>query len=278
MDDEGGANRLGGYLQARRALLRPERVGLTVGANRRVLGLRREEVALLAGISADYYLRLERGRDSNPSMQVLEALARVLQLDETETAYLMSLGRPHPRVRRRPREERVPARLHHLLASIAAPAFIEGRYFDVLAANASALAYSPRLAPGNNRLRSLLLDPEEREFHQDWEGSVSTFVALFRHSIADNIDDARAIELVGELSLASARFREEWARQGVRNFVGGAVQIRHPIIGELQLHRDKMQVEDFVLVVYYAEENSPSAERLRILDTLAAPPPGTASH
>jgi transcriptional regulator with XRE-family HTH domain len=269
VNDVGNANRLGQYLQARRALLTPDRVGLTAGTNRRVPGLRREEVAMLAGISADYYLRLERGRDSNPSLQVLEALARVLQLDEVETAYLMSLGSPRPRARRRPREERVPARLHHLLASIAAPAFVEGQYFDVLAANASAIAFSPRLAPGNNRLRSLLFDPEEREFHAHWERSVSAFIALFRHSIADNLDDARAIELVGEFSLSSARFREEWARQGVRNFTGGTIEVQHPIVGELQLHREKMQVEGFVLVVYYADQGSPSAERLHMLDALS---------
>ncbi|MGD8194592.1 helix-turn-helix domain-containing protein [Herbiconiux sp. P18] len=271
MDDAGRANKLGEYLQARRALITPDRVGLTAGPNRRVPGLRREEVALLAGISADYYLRLERGRDSHPSLQVIEALARVLQLDEVETTYLVSLGSPRPHARRYPREERVPARLNQLLATIAAPAFIEGRCFDVLAANPSAIAFSPRLAPGNNRLRSLLLDPEEREFHRDWEQSVSAFIALFRHSIADRVDDVRAIELVGELSLASARFREEWARQGVRSFVGGGVEIDHPIVGELQLHREKLQVEGLVLVVYYAEQGSPSAERLRMLDALAAP-------
>lgn len=272
MDDDSGANRLGAYLRARRGLLTPDRAGLPAGPNRRVTGLRREEVALLAGISADYYLRLERGRDSNPSMQVLEALARVLQLDDVEAAYLMSLATPRPRARQRQREERVPARLHHLLASIATPAFIEGRYFDVLAANASAIAFSPRLAPGNNRLRSLLLDPEEREFHVHWERSVSDFVALFRHSLGDDVGEQRAIELVGELSLASARFREEWARQGVRTFSGGAVQIEHPVLGALQLHREKMQLEDLVLVVYYADEDSPTAEKLRMLDSLATPP------
>lgn len=270
-DDDGKANRLGEYLRARRAALTPDRAGLTAGTNRRVPGLRREEVALLAGISADYYLRLERGRDSNPSMQILEALARVLQLDDVETAHLVSLGSPRPRARRRPREERVPARFLQLLASITAPAFIEGRYFDVVAANAAAVAFSPRLAPGNNRLRSLLLDPEEREFHMHWERSVSAFIALFRHSIADDVNDPRAIELVGEFSLASARFREEWARQGVKNFSGGEVQVQHPVVGPLQLHREKMQLEDFILVVYYADENSPTAERLRMLHTLTAP-------
>jgi transcriptional regulator with XRE-family HTH domain len=272
VNDDGEANRLGEYLRARRAALTPDRAGLTAGTNRRVPGLRREEVALLAGISADYYLRLERGRDSNPSVQVLEALARVLQLDDVETAYLRALGSPRPRTRRRPREERIPTRLHHLLASIIAPAFIEGRYFDVLAANPAAVAFSPRLSPGNNRLRSLLLDPEEREFHQHWEQSVTAFIALFRHSIADDVDDARAIELVGEFSLASARFREEWARQGVKNFSGGTVHVQHPVVGTLELHREKMQLEDLVLVVYYADESGPSAEKLRMLESLTTPP------
>jgi transcriptional regulator with XRE-family HTH domain len=130
--------------------------------------LRREEVATLAGISADYYLRLERGRDKHPSAQVLAALARVLRLDEVEHQYLLDLARPPRRARPRRRVERVPARLHHLLAALTVPTFIEGRAFDVLASNPPALAFSPRLRPGENRLRSLILDPEEREFHANW--------------------------------------------------------------------------------------------------------------
>src|SRR3954466_1749328 len=119
MNEDERANALGGYLRARRALVTPEQVGLAAGGNRRVPGLRREEVAMLAGISADYYLRLERGRDANPSTQVLEALARVLQLDDVERRYLLDLavGRARTRLRRRP-VERVPARLHALLATI----------------------------------------------------------------------------------------------------------------------------------------------------------------
>jgi transcriptional regulator with XRE-family HTH domain len=266
---------LGEYLRARRALVTPEHVDLPSGPNRRVPGLRREEVALLTGISADYYLRLERGRDTNPSMQVLEALARVLQLDEVETRYLLALGSPRPRTRRRRRQEQVPARLHHLLASIDTPAFVEGRFFDVLAANRLAVGFSPRLAPGNNRLRSLLLDAEEREFHVHWEQSVSDFIALFRHSVADSIDEPRAIELVGELSLASSRFREEWARHGVRPLVGGTTEVEHPTLGSMHLYREKLQVEDLVLVVYYADESSPTAEKLRVLDSLTSPPQQT---
>jgi transcriptional regulator with XRE-family HTH domain len=262
------ANRLGEYLRARRALVSPEQVGLPAGSNRRVSGLRREEVALLAGISADYYLRLERGKDTNPSMQVLQSLSRVLRLDDVESKYLMGLGTSPPTSRRRRRVERVPARLHDLLAVLDAPAFVEGKYFDVIAANPLAIAFSPRLAPGNNRLRSMLLDPEEREFHVDWEGAVGDFVALFRNSISDDVDDPRAIELVGELSLASTRFREQWGRHDVRPFVGGAAEVVHPVVGSLQLHREKLRIDDLVLVIYYPERGSPSAEKLGMLASL----------
>lgn len=272
MSGDDGTNRLGAYLRARRALVTPGQACIPGGANRRVAGLRREEVALLAGISADYYLRLEQGRDRNPSTQVLDALARVLRLDDVESAYLRDLAAPRPRVRaRRPPAERVPGRLHHLLAALDVPAFVEGRTFDVLAANPLALALSPRLRVGENRLRSLLLDPEERAFHDDWEGAVAGFVAAFRQSVGDGADDPRAVELVGELSLASARFRTLWARQDVRRLAGGTTVVHHPVVGELTLHRDKLPVDGVVLVVYYADEGSPSADRLRLLGTLGAP-------
>jgi transcriptional regulator with XRE-family HTH domain len=270
MDEAGSANRLGEYLRARRALVTPEQAGIPGGSNRRVAGLRREEVALLAGISADYYLRLERGRDSNPSLQVLESLARVLRLDEVEASYLLALGSPKPRMRPRRRSERVPARLHHLLAALDVPAFVEGRYFDVLASNPAAVAFSPRLVPGQNRLRSLLLDAEEREFHEDWEGAVAQFVALARQSIGDDIGDARAVELIGELSLASARFRTLWARHDVRRLEGGSTTVNHPVVGPLSLHREKLPVGDLVLVVYYPDAHSDAAEKLRVLASLAA--------
>jgi transcriptional regulator with XRE-family HTH domain len=262
-------NRLGAYLRARRELITPERAGIPPGANRRVKGLRREELALLAGISPDYYLRLERGRDRNPSPQVLEALARVLELDDVEREYLLGLGtaRPRTRARRRP-PERVPARLHHLLAAIDVPAFIEGRSFDVLASNPLAVALSPRLRPGENRLRSLLLDPEERAFHQDWEASTAGFVAAFRKSAGDETDDARTVELVGELSLVSERFRRLWARHDVRELEGGSITVNHPVVGTLRLNRDKLPVGEVILVLYYPDEGSESAEKLRILAAL----------
>jgi transcriptional regulator with XRE-family HTH domain len=270
--DADQTNVLGAYLRARRALVSPERAGIPAGGRRRVSGLRREEVAMLAGISADYYLRLERGRDRNPSAQVLEALARVLELSDDERDYLLGLALQRPRTRRpRRRAERVPHRLHDLLAALDVPAFVEGRAFDVLASNDLAVALSPRLRPGENRLRSLLLDPEEREFQDDWEAATAGFVAAFRSSVGDSADDPRVVELVGELSLASSRFRELWARHDVRPLIGGSTTVHHPVVGDLQLHRDKLPIDDVILVLYYAEAGSASAERLRLLASLAAP-------
>jgi transcriptional regulator with XRE-family HTH domain len=262
------ANALGSYLRARRALVTPEQAGLPTGANRRVPGLRREEVAMLAGVSADYYLRLERGRDKNPSPQVLQSLARVLHLDELEQDYLLGLVASNARPQRRRMPERVPARLHQLLASVQVPAFVEGRAFDVLASNQLAAALSPRLQPGQNRLRSLLLDPEEQAFQQDWTRSAEAFIAAFRKSIADDSDNPRFIELVGELAVSSERFRTLWARHDVRGLEGGTTTVNHPIVGELRLHRDKLPVDDLLLVLYYADQGSESDEKLRILASL----------
>ncbi|MDF0530205.1 helix-turn-helix transcriptional regulator [Tsukamurella sp. 8F] len=266
-------NRLGEYLRARRALVTPDRAGLPTGRGRRVPGLRREEVALLAGISADYYLRLERGRDKNPSAQVLESLARVLQLDDVETEHLLGLVGPRPLKRRRKRTERVPARLYHLLAALDVPAFVEGRYFDVLASNRLAVALNPRLQPGHNRLRSLILDAEERALHDDWDAAVEEFVAAFRHTLGDDTNDPRVVELVGELSLASGRFRTLWARHDIRRLEGGTTVVNHPEVGVLRLHRDKLPVGDVILTVYYADEHSESAEKLGLLAVIASDTP-----
>jgi transcriptional regulator with XRE-family HTH domain len=276
MSDDGRGNLLGGYLRARRALVSPEQAGLPAVGNRRVPGLRREEVALLAGISADYYLRLERGRDKNPSPQVLESLARVLRLDELEQEYLLGLAAPRPRAQRRRKPERVPARLHQLLASVQVPAFVEGRAFDVLASNRLAVALSPRLQPGYNRLKSLLLDPEEQAFQQDWARSAEGFIAAFRKSIGDDVDSPRFVELVGELALASERFRTLWARHDVRGLDGGSTTVNHPVVGELRLHREKLPVEDVLLVLYYADQGSESDEKLRLLASMAQTAPAPA--
>ncbi|MBX6383121.1 MAG: helix-turn-helix domain-containing protein [Microbispora sp.] len=275
VSDDNRASLLGDYLRARRALVTPQQAGLAPGGNRRVPGLRREEVAMLAGISADYYLRLERGRDKNPSPQVLESLARVLHLDEVEQEYLLSLAAARPGPRRRGKPERVPPRLHQLPAAVQVPAFVEGRAFDVLASNRLAVALSPRLQPGHNRLRSLLLDPEEQAFQQDWRRSAEGFIAAFRRSATDDIDNPRFVELVGELSLSSELFRTLWARHDIRTLDGGTTTVNHPVVGELRLHRDKLPVDDLLLVLYYADRGSESDEKLRLLASMAhmAPAP-----
>ncbi|MFF9207650.1 MULTISPECIES: helix-turn-helix transcriptional regulator [unclassified Streptomyces] len=268
MKDEDSDNRLGSYLRARRELVSPAQAGLPSGGRRRVPGLRREEVALLAGISPDYYLRLERGRDKNPSPQVLESLARVLQLDDVERTYLLGLAAARPRAPRRKRPERVPERVHELLAHLQIPAFVEGRAFDVLASNPMAVALSPRLRPGQNRLRSLLLDPEEQAFHQDWTKATADFVAALRTTIGDDTDDPQFVELVGELALSSERFRTLWARHDVRSLDGGTTTVHHPVVGELRLHRDKLPIDDVILVVYYPDKGSDSDEKLQLLAAL----------
>jgi transcriptional regulator with XRE-family HTH domain len=264
---------LGDYLRARRELVRPADVGLPEGGLRRVPGLRREEVALLAGISADYYLRLEQGRDRNPSPQVLEAIARVLLLDEEATRYLFGLGSPVPRRRRRARRETVPAGTLRLLGRVGVPAFVEGRYYDVLAANELAQALSPNLRAGRNRLRDVFLDPAERAMNPAWAETTATFVARFREAVGTETDDERVAQLVGELSLESERFRTLWARHDVRRGGPHVSRWQHPQVGELVLDLEKLAVvgtDRQMLVLMHADPASPSGERLALLASLAA--------
>ena len=266
------SNALGEYLRARRELVDPADVGLSVAGVRRTPGLRREEVATLAGISADYYLRLEQGRDRNPSAQVLEALARVFGLDATATQYLLSLSTARPRTPKRPRREVVPAGIRQLLDVIGLPAFVESRMFDVLAANRLASALSPRIQPGENRLRSMFLDEDERDLHPDWERTIGGMVGAFRTSLGTDVDDPRLAQLVGELSLGSELFRQLWARHDVRPLAGGLTLMRHPQVGMLELRREKLPIGDSggqLLVIYHAEPGSDSARSLALLGSLA---------
>jgi len=267
-------NALGEYLRARRELVDPADAGLTVAGVRRTPGLRREEVATLAGISADYYLRLEQGRDRNPSPQVLEALARVFGLDETATQYLLSLTTARPR-QRRPRREVVPAGIRQLLDVIGLPAFVESRLFDVLAANRLATALSPRIRPGENRLRTMFLDEDERDLHPEWERMIAGMVAAFRTSLGTDVDDPRLTQLVGELSLGSELFRQLWARHDVKPLVGKSLRMRHPEVGTLELRLEKFPIADSggqLLVVYHPENGSESARSLALLGSLASGP------
>ncbi|MGN8049952.1 helix-turn-helix domain-containing protein [Curtobacterium sp. 22159] len=278
-------NTLGEYLRARRELVRPEDAGLRVTGVRRTPGLRREEVATLAGISADYYLRLEQGRDRNPSAQVLDAVARVFGLDATASAYLRSLADSSVTRRRTPRSqssrtERVPSGTLQLLDVIGLPAFVENRAFDVLAANALATALAPGMRAGENRLRTMFLSRSEQERYPDWEHQMGGMVASFRSSIGADVDDPAITTLVGELSLGSEDFRRLWARHDVRPLGGGTVRMSHPDVGELELRREKLGVggtDGQLLVVHHAEPGSPSARALALLGSLAAPAPAAVS-
>jgi transcriptional regulator with XRE-family HTH domain len=270
------SNALGEYLRARRELLDPADVGLHVAGVRRTPGLRREEVATLAGISVDYYLRLEQGRDRNPSPQVLEALARVFGLDATATRYLLSLTTARPARARRPRREVVPTGIRQPLDVLELPAFVESRTFDVLAANRLATALSPRIRPGENRLRSMFLDEDEQDLHPDWDRMIGSMVAAFRTSLGTDVDDPQLTQLVGELSLASERFRQLWARHDVKPLVGKQMRMRHPEVGMLDLRLEKLPIGDSsgqLLVIYHAEPGSESARSLALLGSLASEVP-----
>jgi len=264
--DDGRPNRLGDYLRARRRLVLPATVGLPADGHRRVPGLRREELALLAGISSDYYLRLEQGRNRRPSAQVLTSLARVLQLDQSGTDYLLELGGALP-PSRRSRDAIVP-RIADLVGSMTLPAFVVGRYADILVSNSPAVALSPLLRAGENLLRAVFLDAG-----RDLGFAADDMVAMFRRRVGGGLGDPRVVELVGELS-ASARFREAWARHDVQPIRGGPVHLHHPQIGPVVLNLSKLAVDeadDQTLVVYHPAASHPdSADRLEQLTSLAA--------
>ena len=271
-------NPLGTFLSARRALVTPQQAGIPDIGVRRVPGLRREEVAMLAGISADYYLRLERGRDRNPSVQVLESIARVLQLDDEHLAYLLTLVTDAPRRRRRrPSREAVPAGARKLVDALVQPAFIEDRYFDIVAANDLAGTLSPGLVVGGNQLKDLFLNPDEQARYPEWEKITECFIASLRQAVGTDVDDPRFIELTGELCLASDRFCQLWARHDVRAQRGTATRFQHPQVGELVLNRERLAIdgtEGLKLVVYHPDAGSGNAEKLALLASAGLPVAG----
>ncbi|MEU4654100.1 helix-turn-helix transcriptional regulator [Streptomyces sp. NPDC023723] len=274
MTDE--PNLLGDYVRARRELVTPEAAGIPAVGIRRVPGLRREEVAMLAGISADYYLRLEQGRDRNPSVQVLESLARVLRLDDDATAYLLRLGATRPRRRSdRRRPETVPAGIAQLVSTLPLPALVEDRYFDILAANPLATALSPRLAAGVNRLWGLFCDPADQALYPDWEETTEGAVAVFRQSIGTDTDDPRFVELVGGLCLRSPRFSRLWARHDVQVCEGAPMRFAHPQVGDLRLNAEKLHIGGTagqMLVVLHPDPGTDSADKLALLASVARTP------
>lgn len=260
-------NALGDYLRARREQLRPEDVGLVAGSRRRVAGLRREELALLAGISADYYLRLEQGRDTNPSAQVLDALARALRLDIKATEYLHQLAGPTAARRDHAGLEAPADGIDELIDQFAMPAIVASRCLDVLAANALARALSPGFAPGLNFLRWRLLEPAAHELYVDWDDATDVAVSGLREAAGSDPDDPRLQSLITELSAASERFRTLWARAEVGYRVG-VVHVRHPTVGDLYLHRFRLNIPHSGgqhMLLYRAEPGSDSARALEAL-------------
>ncbi|PZF91254.1 helix-turn-helix transcriptional regulator [Micromonospora deserti] len=270
-----GSNQLGEFLRARRELAQPGDFGLPEPTRRRVPGLRREEVALLAGMSADYYIRLEQGRDKHPSEQVLDALARVFRLDADAVAHLHELARPTARRRRTPRApERVSPSLRRLVDGWPnQPAVVVGRRMDVLVGNALAAVLCPWFVPGHNLVRDFFLDPESPNIYADWDAIAADSVASLRGMAGTDVDDPQLTDLVGELSLKSEAFRRLWARHDVRVKTAGSKRFRHPMVGELSLDYETLTVNGAsgqMLIVYHAEPGSPSANALALLGSMAA--------
>jgi transcriptional regulator with XRE-family HTH domain len=263
------ASALGDYLRARREQLRPEDVGLVAGKRRRVAGLRREELATLAGISSAYYLRLEQGRLMNPSAQVVDALARALRLDAKATRYLHDLAAP-----RGGNTSALEAGAHGLAEVIdqfLMPAIVANRYRDVVAANPLARALSPEFTPGQNLLRWRLLEPAAREFYVNWDEATEVLVNGLREFSGHCPSDPCMRALIAELSDASPRFRELWGRAEVGDRLG-IHHMRHPRVGDLYLYRHRLDAPypggDHVLM-YRAESGSDSAKSLEELRSLA---------
>jgi len=280
-------NEIREFLTSRRAKIRPEQAGLPwYGDKRRVPGLRREEVALLAGVSVDYYTRLERGNVAGVSESVLEALARALQLDEAERAHLFDLARgvhAASRTRRRPVKQRVRPSVQRMLDALTgAPAFVRNGRMDILAANRLGRAFysqhfdSPH-GPANSA-RFIFLDPRAPDFYVDWEQVATDAVAVLRSEAGRDPYDRGLSDLVGELSTRSDSFRTRWAAHNVRFHDTGSKRFRHPIIGELELTYETMQLAadaGLMLFVYTADPGSKSEEALNLLASWAAAPDDT---
>ncbi|MGY1738203.1 helix-turn-helix transcriptional regulator [Geodermatophilus sp. SYSU D00684] len=272
------------FLVSRRARISPERAGLLPGGGRRrVPGLRREEVAVLAGVSTDWYTRLEKGHIAGVSEDVLEAVARALQLTEAERTHLFNLARSAARPARAPQRRSraaIPPQVQWMLDSMTgSAALVANGRLDVLATNALGRAlHSPLFdAPRRpaNSARFQFLDPRARDYYGDWELAANTTVALLRGEAGRRPFDAQLRELVGELSTVSEEFRVRWAAHDVRIHHDGAKQFRHPVVGTLDLgyHTFDLPAEDSAdlrMTVYTAEPGTPSEDALKVLASWAA--------
>jgi transcriptional regulator with XRE-family HTH domain len=273
------------FLVSRRAKITPEQAGLPVGAKRRVPGLRRSEVAALADVSVEYYAKLERGNLAGVSPGVLEAIARALQLDDAERSHLLNLAQAADgsdtltRPRRRATRQLTPRRsLQWTLDAVTdGPAFVRNGRMDLLAANRLARAfYCDVYATGQrppNLARFHFLDAASHRFYPDWDLAADICVAILRTEAGRDPHDKELHDLVGELSTRSDAFRTRWGAHNVRHHGTGVKQFHHPVVGDLTLAYEGLEMvaePGLVLTIYTAEPGSPSEEGLRLLASWAA--------
>ncbi|WP_030733419.1 helix-turn-helix transcriptional regulator [Streptomyces sp. NRRL S-237] len=269
---------MGEFLRTRRALLHPEDVALPdFGGRRRVAGLRREEIAQLAGVSVDYYTRMEQGRVPNPSGAVLDALARALRLDGDATRHLHRLARPQPSARHVPRLQPRPQRVRPVLQRmlddlVDMPAMVMGRRMDILAWNTAAAAvfgdYAALDRAERNIARITFLDETSRELYADWSSCARGNVAYLHLDAGRHPEDPRLASLIGELSMKSEDFRRWWAEHPVQDKTSGTKRFHHPVGGDLELAYETLRPSDDpdqALITYAAEPGSPSHDALRML-------------
>ena len=270
------------FLSSRRARITPEQAGLPSYGTRRVPGLRREEVASLAGVSVEYYKRLERGNLSGVSDLVLEGLANALALDDAEREHLFDLARAAGPVAPRPRRSRhrgIRPEVQRILDALGTPAVARAPYGDYVAANALGYAlYAPLFKSPEqpaNSARFTFLDPAAQEFYPDWDRVASDLVAHLRSEAGGNSHDRALTDLVGELSTRSDVFRRLWAAHNVRFHRTGTKRLHHPVVGEMELSFEAMALvadPGLAVNVYTVEPGSRSAEALQLLASWTATP------
>ncbi|RAN91998.1 hypothetical protein GAR05_06562 [Micromonospora saelicesensis] len=268
------------FLRTRRARRKPADVGLTdYSRRRRVPGLRREELAQLAGVSAAYYTRFEQGNARNVSREVLDAISRVLELSEAEHAHLVRLAQPKRHQRRlRPPHQQVRPEIRDLLAALeGVPAYVWGPRTDVFAWNQTASAlfgdWAARTSSDRNWARITFLDPASRKLFPDWEAKAYDVVGQLRLGAGLHTDDPSLASLIGELSLKSEDFRRLWATHDVKKKTHGVMRLSHPLVGELTLRYETLALPgdpEQLLSTYHAEPGSISEEALRLLASWGA--------
>lgn len=265
---------IGSFLTARRARIAPEDRGLAPGVRRRVPGLRREEVALLAGVSVDYYVRLEQGRAESPSEGVLRAVARVLGLDAVAYEHLLRLARPQRTAPVPPAQEVRPGIRALLDAMSAVPAVLVGRWQEILYANTLGDALLPAHHPGptRNAARHVFLGTDALDYYADWKRVAEDTVAALRHESGRYPGDPVLAGLIGELSAGSPAFATLWAHHDVRLRTDGPIQLVHPKAGRLHLNYEFLTAGDTDgMIVTYTPADPATADALVLLATLTAP-------